>query len=1494
MGNKLPLTHPQKRIWYNEKIYPNLPVHNIGGPIRIKGSVDLDALEEAIHCLVKEHDGLRIQLQEADGACWQYVVAYQPLSLTRYDFSTETTPEIAFETWVQNEHRKVFPLLDSPLYYFALFKITARDYGYYVRFHHLIADGWSIKIMTETICNYYTRLTQGQSITTKKAESYFEFIQLETKYLNSERFQTDRTFWLNQFATIPEPIVRTSNPTNGSRYTYQLSPELSEQLRNLATQNRISLNTIFTTAFLIYWYKISQQTDMVFGIPVLNRSGKKEKSIFGMFTSTVPFRIKISDTETLLELLRRVHRELMECYFHQKYPYDRLVHDLELQQKGIDTLFQFCVNYYNTRLNTELAGCLVENTELHNGYQLYALQIVIKDWLDATSLTLDFDYQIAQFDAAQIAKLKDQICLVLKRILDQSQQRVVDLEIVNDSEKQYLLYEWNVTKADYPLTKTIQQLFEEQVRKTPGRIAVSFAADNLTYDELNRKANQLARYLRKLGVGPETVVALYASHSLATVIGIIGVLKAGGAYLPVDPNYPAERIRYMLEDSASQLILTNLAIFEQYQSYTVIDLNDQLVYQGDSDDPEPLSGPNNLAYLIYTSGSTGKPKGVMIEQQGLVNYIYWAGKVYQSQAQEVFALYSSLAFDLTVTSIFTPLISGNRIIVYHDDGSEFVLYQIMRENQVTIIKLTPSHLSLLKDLDNRNSNVKCLIVGGEDLKVNLAEAVHQSFGGAIAIYNEYGPTETVVGCMIHRFDIEKDISISVPIGLPADNVQIYLLDDQLRLRPAESSGEIYIAGDGVARGYHNQADLTRQRFLANPFQPGARMYKTGDLAKRQSDGKLVYLGRKDNQVKIRGHRIELGEIEKELLGIPSIKAACVIDRMYENGAKYLCAYLVPAAAEPATREIRKLLQTKLPDSMIPQYFVIIPELPLTVNGKINRSLLPEPDRNLQLSNSFVRFKPIEEQLVKTITEILLIDGIGLDDNFYHLGGDSIKAIQIAARLNDQGYRIKVRDILANPTIQQMAACLETVSAPKADQPEICEGTIPDTPIVAWFFEQRFPNHHHWNQSVFLKLKRPIPFSQLQLALMELVKRHDSLRINYDPQSQKLFYNNRHREAIFILQQFDLSAQEPEEQLASLQALGAKLKANQNIETSLLFQAAFFERGSHGQYLLLTAHHLIVDGVSWRIILGDLEQLLDQLAKAEPLAPPSRTESWQSWATALERYRQTERVKQEANVWQNALTSGQQWPFRQNHNGPLAPNGTKTIRRQLASTETKAFQTSANQAYHTEPHELVTMAVALAVRDCSGQTEFVLELEGHGRSEIEQVDITKTVGWFTALYPVSFKTTKQALGDNIKSLKEQLRTVPERGFNFGVLKYLNQAFPQMASSQIRLNYLGDFTNIQTSRFFELQLDIDTGTDQALSNPMTVPISLEMMVLDERLTVVMQYQSGRLFEDDMVNFVNSILKSLKDLIEHCLEKQNGTFTPSDFDTITISQDELDQIF
>ena len=1489
-----PLSHPQKRIWYIEKLYPNTPLYNIGGPSRVKGVVNFKLLEEAINIFIQRNDALRLHIIEQNGVVKQYISKYHQEKIAYFDFSTTANPEQEFNTWALAEITRLFQLVNSNLYYFALYKIDDHQTGFLAKFHHIIADGRSTNLTSEQIYDHYHKLLRGEEVVCEPEYSYLEYLEHEHQYLNSERFIKNRTFWMAKFKELPETVsINLSENTTGKRIRFELGNSLSPKIKEFTAHHQCSLNTFFISLFLIYLSKVTQQNDLVIGTPVLNRSGK-EKRIFGMFTSTMPFRFLVDLQSTVVQMVEKVNEELVKFYFHQKYPYDLLVQDIELKKKGYDNLFQVCVNYYNTRLDIEVNDSFVETEELYNGNQFYALQLVIKDWASNGNLTLEFDYQLSNYTAAQINQLFRCLLNLAEQLLNDPSMTIIKLNVLSESEKNKQISEFNATESCYPLDHTIYQLFEAQVQKTPDNVAVCCENLQLTYSELNKKSNQLARMIRNKGVTRDSIVGLMVTHSIEAIIGILGIIKAGGAYLPIDPEYPAERIEYMLSDSGCRILLTNcLNKINITFQIEIMAIQNAELNSFEAANLELINRPEDLVYVIYTSGSTGKPKGVMIEHRGLVNYIWWAKQMYVRDESDSFAFYSSLSFDLTVTSVFTPLIGGNPIMVYRDDGTEYVLYKIIRENRVSIVKLTPSHLALLKEMDHRRSKVKRFIVGGEDLKTVLAASIYESFGGDIEIYNEYGPTETVVGCMIYKFDYHHDTRTSVPIGVPAHNVQIYILDQDLKPLPEGSIGEMYISGDGVARGYLNRPELTAERFIESPYRYGKKMYRTGDLARFLSNGEIEYAGRSDQQIKIRGYRIELGEIEKRLLNHNLIQDAVVIDREKVDGNKYLCAYLVVAANCPAgetwSAEIKDYLRKELPEYMVPPYLIIVPSIPLTPNGKVNRKELPEPQLIMADSPEFLA--PVnnsEETLLKVVKATLKIPEIGMNSNFYQLGGDSIKAIQIAAQLNELGYQIKVRDILGHPLLAEMACCLAD-DCHQIDQ-GLVMGSFQPPPIYAWFLGQHFCNDHYYLQTVLLDWKVELTVAEFRQIMQELIKHHDALRLNYHRAAGELYYNDELLPTVNPVFDYDLSQQSLESQNEMIRSYRGELLSGFNIENGVLLKAALFNLGARGQKVLLVAHHLAVDGISWRILLEDIRRIYLQLKAGSGIILPLKTHAVKEWAARLLEYSRM-MSNDEVEYWEPLWNRKFDFPVNFDR-GPDRIADCRTIGFRLTKTETGQLIPKSNGALGAETLELLITTLVLTVHKFTGQAEVLLELEGHGREEISKdLNLTRTVGWFTSIYPVVFPILDFDLRAQLQVVREQLRRIPSHGIGFGVLKYLQERNTGPEPKRIRFNFLGEAGTGNADDCFTASFE-DLATVSDPGNYLTALLEINALIIEGQLNCAITFSLNKFAPATIDNFRKRFKEQIQEIARfNTMTEQERQ--PTDFELVKLAPDDWESL-
>lgn len=1496
------LTHPQKRIWYTEQISSQKGLFNLGGILRIKGKIDIVAMEKAVRLMIERNDALRLSiLMNQNGEPMQYLRDLDDYRMPYYDLSNQADPSKKAQALIEEKTAELLPV--GEFVQCILIKIAADDYLYLQKCHHIVCDGWAFALIKQELEICYRHFLTGEKIS-ELPPSYLKFLEDEANYRTSSRFEKHRQFWLASLENF-RPAVSLSRKQKGSkavtgkRYTWQLTSQIKKQIDQFVTQSSASVYAFFLTLLFTYIYRFTRVEDIIIGTPVLNRANARQKATVGMFVSTMPFRVQLTPESTFAEFLKLIANKQKRYYRNQKYPMDRLVKDLQLSKQGNPKLFEISLSYQNSNYEQSFFGYPIKLHWQFNGYVENPLTIHINDRMDQGELVIDFDYAIDAFTHLEIVQIAKHLIQMATEVLVNPHERLKNIQYLAPEEINQIVYQWNQTTVDYPGNqKTICQIIEEQVKKTPEQIAVIFGEQQLTYQKLNNLANQLAKELLATGIGPDQIVGLLTERSLETIVGIFGILKAGGAYLPIEVNSPEKRCLLILEDSQCNLLLTQSfleASISKNYSGRVLFLDDFL-HEAKEEEMNMATNatPDNLVYVIYTSGSTGQPKGVMIENRGLTNYIYWAKDYYCQDGESSFPLYSSLAFDLTVTSIFIPLVTGKTIYLIGNQRGNLI-EQIIEDDLVKIVKLTPAHLSLIVDDDHQNSSITKFILGGDALPTELARDAIQSFSDKLEIFNEYGPTETVVGCMIYKFDQDEELS-SVPIGKPINNTQIYLLDEYLQPVPIGAVGEIYISGDGVARGYLNRPELTAEKFFANPFIPGKRMYKSGDLGRFRLDGNLEYLGRVDTQVKIQGYRIEMGEVEVALSRHPGVKSGVVDVRFDDSGNKFLVGYFV-SDRELTVGNLRSQLSTILAEYMIPKYFIQIPEIPLTINGKVNRTALPTPSNHLAIESEYVVPTNTLEKVIADIwVEVLGLEKVGINDNFFELGGDSIKAIQISARLKNHNFSCQVQDIFSYPTISQLALKTTTLEKQIRAEQGIVSGEVNLTPIISWFFSLKLKNPNYYQQSVILNLSSDIQLPILSQAWQLVIAHHDALRLNWDYSTEKLYHQNEYLDRQLVIPVFDLSGLSFEDQKREIVKLSGEIKGSFYLEDSLLIKLVVFDLGKKQRKLFITAHHLIIDGVSWRILLKDLSESYHQFRKKGSAKLPLKTTSFQEWASLLSNYSRAEDLQKEIVYWNDVLAK--YIPLEEINEDDYETIA-ETVKRKIVLNpkETAALLGSANEAYKTRINELLITGLALTISAWVEREFISIWLEGHGREEINvEIDLTRTIGWFTSLYPVNLDLRGfNELGNQIKSLKEQLRQIPQKGLGYGLLKYFTSELSPVRQDLpgIVFNYLGRFDQDLETELFAFA-DQFTGPEISPVNQRTNLLEINALIIENQLEIEINFSSQRYQSDLIAEMLNNYLHKLREIIAHCSDISNYGFTPSDFETVNLSQEELDQLF
>ncbi len=1042
-----PLTYPQRGVWFLEKINPDTGIGNLAVTLKFKQVIDYATANQAVNLLLAQNEGFRIRiLEHPDGEATQYFAPYEPYTMPRFDFSL-VDKEMLYQ-WDRAEVRRPFEL-NQNLFYFAYVKIDHQSSALFMRFHHLIADAWSFVQIGNDLMSYYDRLSDGRGVSEPDNPPYRDFILAEQNYIGSERYQLDKNFWHAQFSTVPTLTTLKSRTTdrvglNAKRRSFALPEKLTQKIRDYCHANRTSIFALFFAAMSIYINRIKDQEDIVIGTPVLNRSNAREKRTIGMFISTVPLRIRLDNHLTFQEFSHQLDTLWFSVLKHQKYPYDLLLRDVRESFPDVEKLFDIAISYQNGKINRDQEG-LAGNAEVRwhfTEHQTEGLYLHINEREGESQILLNYDYLVDLFYAKEIDYIHDHMLRLLWHALDNPQKPISQIHMLSEKEQFKVLKQFNQTEAEYPRQQTVTSLFELQVDRSPQAVAVELGSRSYTYDTLDQLAERIARELRQNGVGREMIVALYMHPSLSMIASILGVIKAGAAYLPIDPEYPSDRVQYMLENSGARVLLKGTgkpgpAHFEGIVLDATAITTDALRQKSRGLRlPRHVlsSDPADLLYVIYTSGSTGRPKGVMIEHRNVVRLLHNDATPFDFGPQDCWTLFHSYCFDFSVWEMYGALLYGGRLVLVPKpvarDTQAF--RKLLTDHKVTILNQTPAAFYNLADLETRQPghdlSVRVVIFGGDALKPQLLRSFHTQYPQTRLI-NMYGITETTVHVTYIELK-EKDLmSGTSNVGRPIPTMRVYILDQNLNPMPIGAPGEIFVSGAGVGRGYLNNPELTAVRFLPSPFEPGETLYRSGDLGRFFPEGDIEYLGRIDHQVKIRGHRIELGEIESAILETNRVKAVRVLTLENGQGNKQLVAYFVPA--QPILGyELRAFLAKLLPDYMIPAFFVALDHIPLTSNGKIAREKLPRPDMGNSAGPEVVQPETEHEiKVAQAFSEILECTGIGRSDNFFHLGGDSLSAARLVALL---GEPVTFADLYSHPTVQELAQFMAGQTAPRSE------------------------------------------------------------------------------------------------------------------------------------------------------------------------------------------------------------------------------------------------------------------------------------------------------------------------------------------------------------------------------------------------------------------------------------------------------------------------------
>lgn len=1059
-----PLSYGQQALWFLYQSAPESSAYNTAFAVRIRSEVDLGSLKNAFQKIVNRHPCLRTTFSMRDGKTVQEVHGYQDVCFEEIDASSWSEDELnrkAIEAY-----QRPFDLERGPVLRVTLFSRSDRDRVLLLNIHHIVNDGWSLWMLLEELGVLYTAQTTGKkAFLSPVTSSYADYIQWQTNMLASSQGEQLWNYWKSQLAgdlpTLDLPTDRPRGPIQtyrGASYPLKLNQKLTQKLKQLAQNEGVTLYMILLAAFQVLLHRYTGQEDILVGSPTSGRSKSEFNSIIGYFVNPVVLRANLSGNSTFKEFLGQVGQMVLDALDHQDYPFPLLVERLQPNRDfSRSPLFQalFVLQKPHKKELADLITPSKKETRVSWGsLELEYFPMTTEE--GQFDLTLEMveaneslfgllKYNTDLFDIARMAQMAEHFKTLLEGIAVDSEARLSELPLLTATERQTLLKEWNKTQTEYPQSQCIHQLFETQVEQTPDAVAVVFEDQQITYQELNIRANQLAHHLQALGVKPEVPVGICVERSLEMVVGLLAILKAGGAYVPLDPAYPQERLTYILSDSQLPVVLTMKGLSETLPSHNAkvvyLDADREIIAQQSKENLVSGATVNNLAYTIYTSGSTGKPKGVLVNHANVTRLFDAVQSWYHFNKQDVWTLFHSYAFDFSVWEMWGALLHGGRLVVvpYWISRSPKAFYDLLYKERVTVLNQTPSAFRQLiraeETLDStKDLSLRLVIFGGEALELQSLKPWFERHGDKFPqLVNMYGITETTVHVTYRPLTMADSSESSSLIGRPISDLQVYILDRHQQLLPVGVPGEMYVGGAGLARGYLNRPELTNERFIPNPFsdRPDARLYKSGDLARYMPNGDIEYLGRIDHQVKIRGFRIELGEIETVLGQYPTVREVVVLAREDKPDNKRLVAYVVPSPEQaPTANELRRFLKEQLPDYMVPSVFMMLNTLPLTHNGKVDRRALPIPNtsRNPQEASFVPPRDRLEQQLAQIWSEVLNVYPIGIRDNFFDLGGHSLLAVRLTAQIQQQfGKNLPLATLFQGATIEQLANILRQQS-----------------------------------------------------------------------------------------------------------------------------------------------------------------------------------------------------------------------------------------------------------------------------------------------------------------------------------------------------------------------------------------------------------------------------------------------------------------------------------